>query len=610
MKDPRLNPAVAGADRQLGTVSNPEAVAVTYLRVSSRRQMDTAADIDSDGNSIATQREFCSRKAGQLRASVVKEFVEPGTSAQTIDKRPVFKQLLAYLAENPEVNYVIIYMRSRAFRNLGDAVLTKRSLDRMHIKLVSAKEDFGEGIMADAMEAVTDIINEVQVKMSGEDIRLKMRHKAENGGTISRARLGYKNVRIEHDGRMVNSVACDYDRAPLVKTAWELYATGEYSIERLYETMADLGLTTRPSRRSPAQPVAASQLHRMLGDPYYTGVVVYQGEIYPGRHKGIVSPELFERVQQVLEQRSARGQRDRVHFHYLKGILFCDRCKQAGRTSRLIYTEAKGRGGTVHPYFVCRGRQEKVCDLPHLPVALVEDAVARYHFGLRLAPDFSAEMTRLLRTVLTDQQQSVRALHDGYRAQLKKLDVQEERLLDLAVDDQLPREKIRARLRRIQIDRQEAERGLGETGHQLKIGVEVLMTYVRLLDEPGKLYERTPDAGRRQLNETFFERLFLDEREVVDAVLSEPVVELRDAGRAFARTATASGRQVVSADPETKKSASEDTDRNDKTVLLEQAFWALGSSKPVLVGVTGFEPATSSSRTKRATKLRHTPLAP
>ena len=32
-------------------------------------------------------------------------------------------------------------------------------------------------------------------------------------------------------------------------------------------------------------------------------------------------------------------------------------------------------------------------------------------------------------------------------------------------------------------------------------------------------------------------------------------------------------------------------------------------TKPALtmVGVTGFEPATSSSRTKRATKLRHTP---
>ena len=29
-----------------------------------------------------------------------------------------------------------------------------------------------------------------------------------------------------------------------------------------------------------------------------------------------------------------------------------------------------------------------------------------------------------------------------------------------------------------------------------------------------------------------------------------------------------------------------------------------------LVGVTGFEPATSSSRTTRATKLRHTPIGP
>ena len=34
---------------------------------------------------------------------------------------------------------------------------------------------------------------------------------------------------------------------------------------------------------------------------------------------------------------------------------------------------------------------------------------------------------------------------------------------------------------------------------------------------------------------------------------------------------------------------------------------ALSNTKP-LVGVTGFEPATSSSRTKRATKLRHTPM--
>lgn len=293
--------------------------AVSYLRVSTKRQLDTAADIDPDGNSIATQREACAGKADKLDANVEREFVEPGTSAQTIEKRTVFKQLLAYLAENPGVDYVIIYMRSRAFRNLGDAVLTKRKLERLGIRLVSAKEDFGDGIMADAMEAVTDIINEVQVRMSGEDIRVKMQHKAENGGTIGRARIGYKNIRIEHDGRLVNTVGLDDERAPLIRVAWELYATGEYSIDRLYATMADQGLTTRPSRRNPAQPLAASQLARMLHDPYYTGLVVYKGETFPGRHPAIVDQDLFDKVQEVLEARSARGQRDRVHHHYLKG---------------------------------------------------------------------------------------------------------------------------------------------------------------------------------------------------------------------------------------------------------------------------------------------------
>lgn len=48
------------------------------------------------------------------------------------------------------------------------------------------------------------------------------------------------------------------------------------------------------------------------------------------------------------------------------------------------------------------------------------------------------------------------------------------------------------------------------------------------------------------------------------------------------------------------------------TPPLLSAIWSVysdhGSSKATLVGMTGFEPATSSSRTTRATKLRHIPL--
>lgn len=100
----------------------------------------------------------------------------------------------------------VIYMRSRAFRNAGDAAITKRILAGMGVKLISAKEDFGDGYMAEAMEAVTDIMNEVQVRQSGEDIKQKLLNKAKNGGTVGRAKLGYINERRDFDGRLVNTI--------------------------------------------------------------------------------------------------------------------------------------------------------------------------------------------------------------------------------------------------------------------------------------------------------------------------------------------------------------------------------------------------------------------
>jgi site-specific DNA recombinase len=358
-------------------------------------------------------------------------------------------------------------------------------------------------------------------------------------------------------------------------------------------------LTTRPSRRTPAQPLAASQLHRMLRDPYYTGVVVYKGDIYPGRHPAIISHELFDWVQQVMDQRSLSGQRDRVLFHYLKGLLFCDRCRKAGRTSRLIYVEANGRGGTF-PYYLCRGRQDRVCNLPYLPVALVEDAVARYYGGIRLGEDFLAETASLIQEVMREEQQTTRDLHDGYRKQLRALDVKEERLLDLATDAKLPRDKIHARLRGIQIDRERAQEGLKETGQQLAVGAEVLHTYLRLVHRPAELYRHATEDGRRDLNQAFFERLYLDDHNVVDAVLTDTVIELTAADRRYAELRpNAPSRMEATREPGNEGEPSGD----NRSVSLADVFSPVGSSKTIMVEVTGFEPATSSSRTPRSSRL-------
>ncbi|MCO5222572.1 MAG: replication-relaxation family protein [Thermomicrobiales bacterium] len=161
--------------------------AVLYLRVSTQRQLRTATDIDPDGNSIATQREATIKRAKRLNAPIAQEFVEPGHSAQSIAKRPVFRNCSTTLRNirKSATSSSICVRGCSATRPMQPSPAHPGQHGR---QADLRQEEFGEGYMADAMEAITDIMNEVQVRQSGEDISNKMLHKAKN-----RARLDAPN---------------------------------------------------------------------------------------------------------------------------------------------------------------------------------------------------------------------------------------------------------------------------------------------------------------------------------------------------------------------------------------------------------------------------------
>lgn len=69
----------------------------------------------------------------------------------------------------------------------------------------------------------------------------------------------------------------------------------------------------------PAGPISKSKVAAMLKDPYYLGLVKYKGQTYDGRHPALISQELFDRVQDLLEARGYAGERRRRNHHYLKG---------------------------------------------------------------------------------------------------------------------------------------------------------------------------------------------------------------------------------------------------------------------------------------------------
>jgi DNA invertase Pin-like site-specific DNA recombinase len=478
---------------------------VRLLRVSTTRQMDSDYDRDPEGNSIDTQRKATIEKEQALGTVNVGEYVEPGYSGQAIDKRPFFQQLLARILERRDVDYVVIYMRSRVFRNYIEAAVVKQHLEKLGVRVVSAKEDFGDGVMAEAMEAITDVFNWLQVRISGQDIKTKMGNKARNGGTLGRAKIGYLNVRVTIDGHKVNTIALDPQRAHYIPMAFDLFATGQETITSLQDKLTRAGLRTAGDARHPPGPISHESLRLLLRDRYYAGYVTYQGAHYPGRHQPLITQELYDRVQRVLGAHGL-GTRQRVHNHYLKGLLWCARCRH-----RLILQRAVGRTGGEYFYFFCAARQQHTCDLPYIPLDVLEQAVARHIADLPSpTPTQLAEVHALVERALTVDHGALDNLRTLYTRRLRALSRKRSYLIDLAAEQHWPHEDLQTRIDALEQERADLRTALTHLQHQRERDRDTYHTATALLANPGHAYERGNPRTRTLLAHALLGRLYLD----------------------------------------------------------------------------------------------------
>ena len=553
--------------------------AVLYLRVSTPSQVNT--DYNPEGISLPAQREACVHKADLLDAEIVREFVEPGRSAATIDKRPVFQEMMAWIKEQGDIDYVVVYHFNRMFRNSIDAALTKRDMRKLGVRVVSTIIDLGDGPEGDMVETILNAVDEYRSRADGADISYKMGAKARSGGTLGRAPLGYLNFRDTSEGRNIGTVIFDPERSDLVRAAFDMYSTGDFSLESLADELTRRGLRTR-SGRYPGGPVSTSKLAELLHDQYYIGYVTYKGELIKGRHDALISDDLYERVQAVLNERRGQGLRQRRHPHYLKGALWCDRCHAIGIESRMYMQWAKGNGGRYR-YFFCGRKQHRQCDSSYLEDSAIEAAILKFYGTISFPSDLAGRVREMIHEALDERERSSKLLHGQLMAELGRLDKQEENLLDLASDGQVPTDKIKQRLVSIQRQRAKVQQRSEQTGEQLELGAELLESALLLLERPQDLYAQMGPEQRRLLNQAIFEKLYVSEEDdgvKVTGTFNAPFGELLDAREHIGRK-----RRTASA------AATFTGSTTQNTATLVDVFSGRGSKSQFMVGTKGLEPS-------------------
>jgi site-specific DNA recombinase len=326
--------------------------AVIYARVSSKEQ-------EKEGFSIPAQLKLLKEYAAAQGFVVAQEYVDIETAKQT--GRATFGEMVAYLKTRPSVRVMLVEKTDRLYRNLKDWV----TIDELDVEMHFPKEGV---VLSRESRSSEKFMHGIKVLMAknyidnlSEEARKGMQEKAEQGIWPTIAPLGYRNVLGPGGKKIIEPIP---EIAPLITKLFEWYATGTLSLKEAARKMRTEGLVYRKS----GAPVPVSTVHSVLRNRLYIGEFEWNGQLYQGKHQPLVSRELWERVQGVLDGRQATKHRRMKHDFAFSGLIACGHCgcSIVGeiKKQRYVYYHCTGyKGRCKEPYTREEALEQRFSDM-------------------------------------------------------------------------------------------------------------------------------------------------------------------------------------------------------------------------------------------------------
>ncbi len=485
-----------------GTTERPR-IAVSYVRVSTKRQAEKGGT--SEGFSIPAQKAANQQKAESMGAFVVKEFVDRGESAKTAD-RPALQEMLGYIKEH-KVDYVIVHKLDRLARNRADDVEISKLLSSVDVQLVSTTESFDDSTPSGSlMHGIMSSVAEFYSNNLAHEVKKGMLQKVQSGGTPSKAPLGYKNV-INRDelGREARTVILDPERAPLVAKAFQLYAKGNKTVQQVADQLATEGLTTAPTPKIPSKAITQPTLNKVLTNPYYKGMMRYNGALYEGSHEKLVDAQTWEQVQDILKS-NLQGERTRQHPHFLKSTVWCGSCG-----GRLLVQVSKNKMGNHYHYFMCSNRhgRRNNCQQRSVQSDEVERQIEEYYKDIYLSESQKESLKTLLYKELDERRKEELSSQGNIRLEKDKIARKQQKLLEAHYADAIPLDLLKREqtaLERAMADIETRFSALEQNYTDVRKNLDMVL---ELATNAKRLYKIAPEHIKRMLNQVFFEKVLV-----------------------------------------------------------------------------------------------------
>lgn len=434
-----------------------------YVRVSSHKQ--------GEGVSLEAQKDAIERFASANDITITNWFEEQQTAAKS--GRPVFGAMLKALRAR-KADGVVMHKIDRSARNYVDwGKIGELADSGVDVHFATESLDFrsrGGRLTANIQMAVA----EDYVRNLKAEIHKGQRGQLQRGFYPFMAPIGYLN----NGKNKLKTI--DPVKGPLIKQAFELYASGQYSFFSLRHELAKRGLT-----RANNTPISKGCLELFLANPFYTGVIHIRrtGEVYQGAHEPLISPELF---QQVADVRAGKQHKKLTRHNYLfRGLFRCGHCHRS-----MIGERQKGK-----MYYRChRPECPPNCIREEPLVEAVRSTLDRIRLTDRAIAMIEARVAQWTRAYGRDKSAQTHAM------QLANLDTRLEKLEDAAIEQIIDAECFRKRKQKLLLEKAALEKSQ-QADAQLHENPAVLHRFLERVKNLAEHYRFADPAEKREIIE-------------------------------------------------------------------------------------------------------------
>lgn len=378
-----------------------------YVRVSTQEQAQ-------EGYSIGEQTERLKNYCKAMKWKVYKTYTDPGYSGGSMD-RPALQQLIQDVKDH-RINKVVVYKLDRLSRSQRDTLsLIEDVFNANNVDFVSMSENFDTST---PFGRATIGILAVFSQLEREQIKERMIM-----GKMARAKTGkwsgscHEPIGYDYkDGKLITN---EYEKMQVI-TAFNELISG-CSIKKITRDLTASGYRHKNGLWN------ERTLRRILQSRTYLGYIYFNGEYYKSDHEAIISEDVYDKAQKILNERAdrfTRNLRPGKASSYLSGLLVCKKC--GAKYSKI--------NGSNFSYYYCASRHKRT---PHL---IKDPNCKNKNWRMDILDNIIFDQIRQL---ATDPDYKPVSEHKDdntiiIQQEIRKIDNQISKLIDLYTLDQIP----------------------------------------------------------------------------------------------------------------------------------------------------------------------------